>query len=84
MKSSKGTRNQGLDRFQKFVLMKYDAGDMAYITSMKEAKRCGDSLVPFLLAEVREDSCQTVDEVIRRLDMAQRQINELIAAFRSE
>lgn len=58
------------------VARMYCGGEFSHVESMAEAKRVGDTLFVFLLAEAG-DAGDDLDEMLRMIDTARDQLGEL-------
>lgn len=73
----------GLNEYQRFIADHYEAGELSFIECEKDAHKMGDGLFAFLVAEVGDsEGCDSYDEIIRRLEKAREQIEQLVLAAR--
>ncbi|OYX59771.1 MAG: hypothetical protein B7Y89_17685 [Novosphingobium sp. 32-60-15] len=60
-----------LNPFQRACADTYGAGDFAHVQNVEEAREPGDTLFTFLMIELASsEGCSSVEEAVRRLDMA--------------
>lgn len=73
-----------LNKWQKAVARTYGDGDYAYFAeageiSDSELDQCGDTLFAFLMLELSDaEDCDTLEEAIRRVESARRQLDEAL------
>lgn len=73
-----------LNPFQRACADVYGGGDFAHVQNVEQAREAGDTLFTFLMIELAAaEGCDSVDEAVRRLDMAVADIQGAAEAIRS-
>jgi hypothetical protein len=71
-----------LTPWQKIVAEHYGGGDYAHVETVDECRDVGDTLFTFLMIELDpKEDCDSWDEAVRRLAMAQEQLADLMEEF---
>lgn len=74
-----------LNSYQRRCVAVYGGGDFAHVTSIDEARECGDTLFLFLMIELSDqEGCTSIPEAARRLEQAQCDIQSVLDAFDEE
>jgi hypothetical protein len=76
-----------LNDWQKGVVRIYGGGDYAHFAdegaiSYEQLDQCGDTLFEFLMIELSDaEDCDSLEEAVRRLESARRQLDEALGAL---
>jgi len=75
--------NTPLTEIQKIARDNYAGGNFSHVESVEETEDVGDTLFEFVMRELApSEDCDSLDEAIRRMETAKREIEEVIEALR--
>jgi len=73
-----------LNPFQLRCAAAYAGGEFAYVESLEQVRSISDTLFTFLMVELStHEDCTDQTEAIRRVEMAQANLQEVLDAFKA-